>query len=318
MSTITSWFRKNIGIIISIIGLALLVILTFGDMGELFTEKYWENVGGNLSSISALTIGLVLIQTSIKQGVSEQALSVGLNTQVTKEKYDEHKEIRQVCQGKLIYLPYFLSIRNKRETKRRKQEFLVDNNFTNEKMLRLSNNKKLIRAYDKIQTNITADSIKWTTTEIVYQKNGRIEKLETFRKKRLIKAIVVGFIWMFATTLITGGLFLDTADIPFWQKFVKLITYLITIALSVVFDINKNYEKGAFGVPNELEEINGIWKEFSLWEIPDWIIKEVENNEKEDHEELKLNVQEDVDYETKERIDTGTNVQEESIESKSI
>ena len=348
MDKITSWLRKNIGFIVSIIGLALLVILTFGDMGELFTEQYWKNVGGNISSIGALTIGLVLIQTSIKQGVSEQALSAGLNTDTTKNKYIEHKAAIKKCHEKQIYLPYFLSIRNKRETKRRKREFLVDNNFTSEKMLRLSGKTKLIKAFDKIQTNITVDSIKWSTTEIVYNKNGRIEKLEVYRRKRAIKAIIAGFIWMFATTLITGGLFLDTAEIPFWQKIVKLITYLITIFMSVVFDIGKNYEKGAFGVPNELEEINGIWEEFEKWEVPEWVREEVEENEKQevvedeqpksdnkvikeeipllefrelkDVEVIEETIKEEENYESnrEERIDSGTNLQEESVESQDL
>lgn len=278
MNQITKWLRKNIGLIVSIIGLILLVILTFGDMGELFTEKYWENVGGNISSISALTIGLVMIQTSIKQGVGEQALSAGLNKPETQQKYEEHKKARKTCREKEIYLPYFLDIRNKRETKRRKREFLVDNNFTSEKKLFLSGNKRLIKKYNEIRTNITADSIKWSTTEIVFNKNGRIEKLEVYRRKRAIKGMITGIIWMLATTLITGGLFLDNADIPIFQKIIKLLSYLLTIAFSVIFDICKNYEKGAFGVPNELEEINGIWEEFSKWEVPEWVEKEVEAN----------------------------------------
>ena len=287
MNQVIGWLRKNIGLIVSIIGFTLLVILTFGDMGELFTEQYWRNVGGNISSIGALTIGLVLVQTSIKQGISEQALSVGLNTPETKAKYVAHRNFIKNNQEKHIYLPYFLSIRNKRETKRRKREYLVDNNFTSEEMLRLSGKKRLIRSYDKIQTNITVDSIKWSTTEIVYNKNGRIEKLETYRKKRAIKGIVSGLIFMFATTFITGGMFLDTAEIPVWQKLVKLATYLVVIALSVLLDIGKNYEKGAFGVPNELEEINSIWEEFSKWEIPEWVKLEVASNEKENAEDNK-------------------------------
>ena len=325
----TTWLRKNIGIIISSIGLVLLIILTFGDMGELFTEQYWENVGGNLSSIGALSIGLVLIQTTIKQGVSEQALSTGLNTETTKEKYKQHKTIRLECVEKEIYLPYFLTYRNNRETKRRKREFLVDNNFTNEKMLRLSGNKKLIKKYEKIQTNITADSIKWSTTEIVYNKNGQIEKLEVYRRKRALKAVFVGIIWMFATTLITGGLFLDVTHIPLWQKFVKLFTYLITIVMSVIFDIGKNYEKGAFGVPNELEEINGIWKEFSLWIVPEWVMKEVEENAKQelldesffDNADSDLLIvpdnfliTEEVKFDDREEIDSRTDIQEKSGE----
>ena len=339
MNKLTNLIRKNIGIIVSIVGLTLLVVLTFGDMGELFTEEYWKNVGGNLSSISALTIGLVMIQTSIKQGISEQALSAGLNTTNTTEKYKEHKKLVKGNQEKHVYLPYFLSIRNKRETRRRKREFLIDNNFTSEKMLRERGKRRIIRAYDSIQTNITVDSIKWSTTEIVYNKNGRIEKLETYRKKRLLKGLTTGFVFMIATTLITGGLFLDTAEIPIWQKFIKLFTYLVVIALSVIFDIGKNYEKGAFGVPNELEEINSIWEEFENWEIPTWVLKEVEDNEKqqsledqsykimqEDNFErledstiekpnIKLLEEEENESHDKETIDTGTTLQEESEES---
>ena len=294
MSSITLFLKRNIGVIVSILGSILLIILTFGDIGELFTEKYWENVGGNISSISMLTIGLVMIQISIKQGVSEQALSVGLNKPNTEKKYEEHKNIRKECQEKEIYLPYFLDLRNKRETKRRKREFLIDNNFTSENKLFLSKNKKLIKKYNQIQTNITSDSIKWSTTEIVYKQNGQIEKLNIYRKKRALKGFFTGFVWMLGTTLITGGLFLDVTKISFTQKLVKLASYFLTITFSVIFDICKNYEKGAFGVPNELEEINSIWKEFKNWEIPDWAIKEVESN----NTPYNLEKEED-DYESK-------------------
>lgn len=285
--TLTKWFRKNTGFIVSAIGITLLVILTFGNIGELLTDEYWKNVGGNLSSIGALTIGLVLIQTAIKQGVSEQALSAGLNTKDTKEKYDDHKKIIKDNFEKQIYLPYFLTFRNERETKRKKREFLVDNGFTSEKGLKISKYKRLIKAYDSIQVNNTVDSIKWSTTEIRYDKNGRIEKLEAYRRKRALKGILSGIFWMIAAAFITGGLFLDTYEIPFWQKLVKLLTYLITIALSVIFDIGKNYEKGAFGVPNELEEVNSIWREFQAWEVPAWVIAEVESEGQERIEEPK-------------------------------
>lgn len=355
MNQITKWLRKNIGLIVSIIGVVLLVILTFGDMGELFTEKYWENVGGNLSSISALTIGLVMIQTTIKQGVSEQALSAGLNKPDTQSKYTEHKTIRKDCREKEIYLPYFLDIRNKRETRRRKREFLVDNNFTSEKKLFESGNQKLIKKYNQIQINITADSIKWSTTEIVFKKNGQIEKLDTYRKKRAVKGFLTGVAWMLGATLITGGLFLDTAEIPFIQKVIKLFSYFLTIAFSVVFDICKNYEKGAFGVPNELEEVNGIWEEFKQWQVPEWVEKDVEmNNMPEDledeqpkqtekveeetpKEDIEIEgpcddkedvillgykneeIKEEIVYESKrEESDTRTDVQKESIQSETI
>ena len=48
--------------------------------------------------------------------------------------------------------------------------------------------KKLIkRLTTPIQTNITVDSIKWSTTEIAYSKNGRIEKLDKYRQKKVSK-----------------------------------------------------------------------------------------------------------------------------------
>ena len=67
-------------------------------------------------------------------------------------------------------------------------------------------------------------------------------------------------------------------QIPIMQKVVKLVSYFLTIAFSVVFDVCKNYEKGAFGVPNELEEVNSVWEEFRDWIVPDWVVKEVEFN----------------------------------------
>jgi hypothetical protein len=136
----------------------------------------------------------------------------------------------------------------------------------------------LIRKYESILTNITADSIKWSTTEIAYNKNGSIEKLETYRKRRAVKAIITALFMMIATTLIAGGLFLDAAEIPLWQKAVKFAMYLISMAMGVIFDISKNYEKGAFGVPNELDEVNDIWREFDEWKVPQWVMDEVEIN----------------------------------------
>ena len=123
------------GVIVTFVGFILLIILTFGDLGELFTEEYWRNVGGNITSIGALTIGLMFVQISIRQGVSEQALSNGLNTENTKNKYVEHKDIIKRCRPNHIYLPYFLGIRNERETIRRRKEFLVDNRFLSEEAL---------------------------------------------------------------------------------------------------------------------------------------------------------------------------------------
>jgi hypothetical protein len=321
MSNFTLWLRKYTGSIISALGFIILAILTYGDLGELFTEQYWQNVGGNISSIGALSIGLVMIQVSIKQGISEQALSVGLNTKNTQDKYIEHRDILKRNQARNIYLSYFLAMRNERETKLRKREFLSDNSFSSEHALMISGNKRLIRKYKSIKVNITVDSIKWSTTDIVYQKNGRIEKLEAYRKRRAIKGLVSGIILMFATTLITGGMFLDMNEIPFWQKTVKLITYAFVIGMTAILDIGKNYEKGAFGVPNELDEINNIWKEFELWEIPTWVIEEVERNQQQDtmlvlEEKVEDTAENEVEekgeeYEREETTDSGTVIQEE-------
>ena len=330
MSRFTLWLRKYAGSIISALGFIILAILTYGDLGELFTEKYWQNVGGNITSIGALSIGLVMIQVSIKQGISEQALSTGLNTKNTQDKYLEHKDILKRNQERYIYLAYFLSMRNIRETKMRKQEFLADNDFKSEQALMISGNKKLIKRYKSIKVNITADSIKWSTTDIVYQKNGRIEKLSAYRKRRAIKGIISGIVFMFATTLITGGMFLDTNEIPFWQKTLKLVTYAFVIGITAVMDIGKNYEKGAFGVPNELDEINNIWKEFELWEIPAWVKEEVEKNQNQgcllkisDEPEVNQVEQNEIvemeeNNERKETVDTRTTLQVESEKIKDI
>ena len=166
--------RKNIGTIIAILGFALLCIVTFGDLGEILAEEYWLNVRNNLTSIGFMTIGLTLIQVSIKQGLAEQALQRGLNTERTTEKYEEHKIIIKANNDKLIYLPYFLQIYNKRHTKLKKQEFLINNNFTAESLLYASGKKNLIRKYERIRVNVTAGSIKWSTVDIVYNKEGRI------------------------------------------------------------------------------------------------------------------------------------------------
>jgi len=142
---------------------------------------------------------------------------------------------------------------------------------------------------------------------------------------------------MFATTLIAGGLFLDAADIPFWQKTIKLFTYLISIAISVIPEVLKNYEKGAFSVPNELDEINNIWREFEMWQVPDWVLKEVEEClQSNDHmalldeDVLKLpapavveeiiveEIKEDKAHERESAIDSRTDVQEKSVSSENL
>ena len=114
---------------------------------------------------------------------------------------------------------------------------------------------------------------------------------------------------MIGTTFLTGGLFFSPSTEPFWQKLVKLFTYMIAIAVTAVFTVVNEYEKGAFGVPNELDEINQIWHEFSRWEVPKWVLNEVSCfNEKENN-----NVEE-----RKTDIDTRTNVQEKQEEEQNL
>lgn len=274
---VIKFLRKNIGIIITAFGFLLLCILTFGDLGEFMTEQYWKNVRDNIMAISYMTIALTLIQTVMKQGMGEQALQRGLNTKPTEEKYNEHKNIVKECTDRIVYMPYFLQLYNDRHTEIRKREFLINNNFRSEKSLYASGRKSLIRKYNSIHTHITVGSIKWATTEISYDKNGRIVPLSAYKRNQLIQNVASSLLLMVATAFLTKGLFFETStDVPLWQKFVKLLTYIVTISIGSILTIIKNYEKGAFSVPNELDEINEIWTEFKSWNIPQNIIQEVE------------------------------------------
>ena len=305
--------RKNIGIIIAAFGFFLLCIITFGDLGEFMTEAYWHNVRENLMAISCMSFALTLIQTVIKQGIAEQALQKGLNTDNTAKKYEEHKQLIQSCTSIVIYMPYFLQIYNERQTKVRKREFLVANNFTSEKTLYLSPNKKLIKKYENIRVQITVNSIKWATTEIVYDKRGRIIPLSIYKRNQLFRNIIISLLLMVAVSFLTKGLFFDTANnIPVWQKIIKLFTYIIVIFLGSILDVIKNYEKGAFSVPNELDEINEIWQEFKSWTVPAWVIKEIES--------ITENMQEarNESKNEKERDNAGNIVQAEQEKSESV
>lgn len=305
--------RKNIGTVIAALGFLLLCVVTFGDLGEFMTENYWKNVVGNLTSIGFLSLALTLIQISIKQGLAEQALQSGLNTEHTTKKYDEHKALIVKNTERTMFLPYFLETYNKRHTILKKREFLIDNNFTSEKALfaDVKKNKKLITKYNDIKILITAGRIKWATTDITYNKYGQILTLQEHRANRIGKAMIMSVVFMLGVTLLTRGLFFDGASEPIWQKFVKLGTYILCIAMGSIFNIIKEYEKGAFGVPNDLDEINEIWTEFSKWTIPTWVLEEVELNNKEEvlNEESK---------EGQTCIDTGTDIQAEQTKSENV
>nr|DAO43947.1 MAG TPA: hypothetical protein [Caudoviricetes sp.] len=303
--------RKNIGTIIASFGLVLLAILTFGDLGEIMTEQYWQNVKDNLTSISFMSIALTMIQVSIKQGVSEQALQRGLNTENTAKKYQEHRDLVKSANDRIMYMPYFLQTYNRRHTALKKQEFLVNNNFHSEKALYQSENRRLIRKYEKIRVFLTVNRIKWATTEVIYNKKGQILTLAEHRAKRTMNGIVKALFFMIGITFLTRGLFFTPSGEPLWQKFVKLLSYIIVMAMTSVLAIIKEYEKGAFGVPNELDEINEIWREFKNWETPEWVVKEVEefNSSKEVEDERE---------ESKTASDGGTDVQSKQEKVKDI
>lgn len=278
---IIALLRKNIGTIVAAFGFVLLCIMTFGDLGDLMSEQYWINVRENMTSIGIMSISLTLVQTFIRQGFAEQALQRGLNTENTLQKYEEHRALIKNVTEKMIYLPYFLQIYNKRHTEIKKREFLINNNYTCEANLRRDGKQKLIEEYDKIIVHITAGRIKWATTDIVYNKKGQIQTLQEYRNHRTTKAIISSLLFMIGATFFTRGLFFSATTEPLWQKFVKLGSYVIMIVLSSLFTVIKEYEKGAFGVPNDLDEINEIWIEFTNWSVPQSIIDEVNNLEKE-------------------------------------
>lgn len=309
----TKMLRKNIGTIIACVGFVLLCIVTFGDLGEIFSEAYWENVRENILGISFVSIGLTFIQTSIRQGVAEQALQKGLNTERTTQKYEEHRAVIKQTNDKQVYLPYFLQIYNKKHTKLRKQEFLVNNNYSSVNALYVNGKRKLIRNYEKIRVHITAGSIKWSTVDIIYDKNGRIMTLNEYRRRRARRSLISSFLAMIGTTFVAGGLFFSPSDEPLWQKFVRLFTYCFAIAVGVIFTVVKEYEKGAFGVPNDLDEINQIWHEFEIWTVPDWVVKEVEELNKE--EEVTTNEQR---KEGERAVNDGANIQTKQKESPGV
>lgn len=305
--------RKNIGTIIAGFGFLLLCIITFGDLAEIITEEYWKNVLGNLTSIGMITVALTMIQVSIKQGVAEQALQRGLNTPAATAKWEEHKTCIKENTSRLIYMPYFLQIHNERQTILQKREFLINNNFTSEKALLLSKRKRLIRKYNSIRIYLTVSRIKWATTDIVYNKHGQIITLQEYRTKRLFRGILLGLIFMVGMTLLTTGLFLSKSEVEVWKKFIKLGTYVLTISLSVIYSVIKNYEKGAFGVPNELDELNCIWNEFKMWQTPDWVLAEVENL---NHQPKEITRGKEIKSKTADN--SGTDIQDKPVESKVV
>lgn len=314
---VTNILRRNIGVIVAGLGFILLCIVTFGDLGEIFTDAYWAEVRENLLGISFVSIGLTFIQTSIRQGVAEQALQKGLNTERTTQKYEEHRTIIKNNNDKQIYLPYFLQIYNKKHTKLRKQEYLVNNNYSSAKGLYATGRGKLIKGYEQIRVHITVPSIKWSTVDVIYDKNGRIITLDEYRKRRARNSLISSFIAMIGTTFVAGGLFFSPNNEPLWQKFIKLFAYCIAIAMSVIFTVVKEYEKGAFGVPNELDEINQIWHEFEIWEIPEWVIKEVEELN-DDEEEVIINEQRKETEDSQSPVNCGGDIQKEQEEGEGV
>lgn len=309
---IITLLRKNIGTIVACLGFILLCIMTFGNIGEITSDEYWQNVSDNITSIGFMSICLTLVQTSIRQGLAEQALQRGLNTEHTQTKYNEHRTLIKDARERMVYLPYFLQIYNRRHTKLRKHEFLVNNNYVTEKGFRQSASRRMIKKYDKIIVHVTAGRIKWATTDITYNKRGQIMSLQEHRNRRVITAVLSSLAFMIGVTFVTRGLFFTPSSEPLWQKFVKLFSYIFAIAISSLLAIIKEYEKGAFGVPNELDEINEIWAEFNAWNVPEDVRKEVErlNN-------IEMEVEKD-EQKGKTSLDVRTDLQEEQEEGEGI
>lgn len=299
---IISFLRKNIGVFVAFFGFTLLVIMTFGDLGELMTEEYWANVKENLTAITYTTIGLTMIQTAIRQGLSEQALQRGLNTEKATTAYQAHRDLIKSCVEKIQYLPYFIHNYNARNTNLKKREFLVTNGFSSEKVFLDHASKRDIRKYKSIKVQISCSSIKWATSEIKYKKNGRVETLAEHRTKRIIFNIGSSLLCMVAVAFITRGLFFAEVEEPLYEKFIKLLTYTVSIILGSILGVVKEYERGAFSVPNILDDINEIWIEFKNWNIPDWVVKEME----------------EIENETKGGNDSRKAVQEKQKESESV
>jgi hypothetical protein len=247
----------------------------------------------------------------VKQGIKEQALSKGLNTDETIKAYNDHKAIRGRAREKELYLVYFLSERNARQTKYKRREFLGYNNFTTEELFMKNASPKMKRKYLRICVLLREQDIKWASTGVVYDKYGRIEKLVEHRRKRLIKDIVLSLLLTVVMTIFVSEL-IATFTFDNWvTKMIDLFTYGLVIAITSILGVSGEYEHGRFTIPNNLEEINNIWEEFIRWSIPQWCIDEVEK-EKVDMQEIKEEVAENGKRE--ESIDGGTDIQEQQAE----
>ncbi len=312
--------KNNIGSITATIGLVLLVILTYGNLAEINTIEYWQNVTKNIAGIGLLSIGLSMTQLTIKQGVAEQALRSGLNKKLylkkvdsqgndipildaenrrildpacTPARFNEHYALLEKCRTRDKFLPFYLAEYNRRETIRRKEDFLLENEFkdrnglpSEEALLEIKfkwwqiKNKLLKKKYLRIRTNITADNLKWSTTDIEYDEQGNIRKLSYHRRKRLIKGVFMSILSMGGAAFVAAGLFIDAAEVPVWQKTIKFFSYLIIIAITVIMSVVKEYEKGSIGVANELGQVNNIWLDFDKWEPTAEIEEKVNERER--------------------------------------
>ena len=298
------FLRRNVGTIIASIGFLLLTILTFGNIMEIMTDEYWQNVKANLTAIGFTTISLTMIQVTIKQGLGEQALQRGLNAPQAEAAYTSHRDLVHSCIEKTRYLPYFLLAYNKRETLLAQRNFLCANGYTCEEALLTSTDKNMIRTYKKIRIQIRAKDIHWSASEIKYDKLGRIETLAEHRIKRASIGAVSALVSMIALTFLTRGIFFESSGTSLGEKFLRLGMYVLSIALTSILPVLREYEKGAFGVPAELEDINKIWLEFKEWPVPTWVVEEVENM-----------IQKGDTHETEESTNCRRDLQEEQKES---
>jgi hypothetical protein len=303
--------RKNIGSIVSLLGFLAFSILIYGGLSDIDGAHYWVNVYNNLTQIGLNSIAATLLQVLIKQGLAEQALQKGINTEDTILKYEEHRDIRQRLFAKEKYLPYFLIEKNERETKHAKQEFIVNKGFKNEKHFYETASPRVIKKYDKIMIKWRASSIKWTSAKIEYDKFGRIITLPEHRQHRALKGVIYSAFFMILLTFLARDLFVSFDWSKFWVKTILLFGYAIVMAATVTFDLISEYEYGKFAVAVSLEEINKIWLEFERWEVPEQVLDEVHGKQIKGGEE---NARE----EAKAVTDGGADIQEQPEESEVV
>ena len=279
----TEKLKKNIGAIVAGISFFIIIILTYCNILEINTARYRANVWSNLINISLMSAALTFIQVAVRQGICEQFLTSGMNTENTIAKYGEHKEVLERLKFKNIFMPFFLRERNARMTRIKKSEYLASqtdksgNIFLREADFYARAKKSKVRKYNSLRVCWTPDDLRWTSTQIEYDKENRIIKLPKHRIIRARNGILTAIASMLVIILIAKNLFDDFTWNNFSQQTVQIVLYAITIAITTLFPAAAEYEYGKFTMPNILDEINLVLFEFENWNIPDEVWNDYKN-----------------------------------------